>query len=55
VVSGGFDTDSDFTTAGAYLMESQKLGKRGWEIAAQEVGGGPTIVAYAYCEKKKKS
>jgi hypothetical protein len=54
VVSGGFDTDSDFATTGAYLMESQKLGKRSWEIAAQEAAGGPTIVAYAYCEKKKK-
>jgi hypothetical protein len=54
LVSGGFDTNSDFTTAGAYLMGSQKLGKRGWEVAAEDVGGGPTIVAYAYCEKKKK-
>jgi hypothetical protein len=36
-------------------MESQKLGKRGWEVAAQDAGGQPhDLVAYAYCEKKKK-
>jgi hypothetical protein len=55
VVSGGFDLDSDWTTTGAYAMESQKLGRRGWEVAAQHWGGQPhDLIAYAYCEKKKK-
>jgi hypothetical protein len=52
VVSGGFDLGVDWTTSSAYVMESQKLGKRSWEIAAVETFGEPTIVAYAYCEKK---
>jgi hypothetical protein len=53
VVSGGFDLQSDFETTRAFIMESRKLGKRDWKIAAL---GGPLaehpIVAYAYCEKK---
>jgi hypothetical protein len=53
VVSGGFDLDSNWTTTGAFGMESQKLGKREWTVAALGAGGDPTIVAYAYCEKKK--
>jgi hypothetical protein len=54
VVSGGFDLDSDWTTTGAWAMESHKVGKRGWEVAAQDAGGQPhDLIAYAYCEKKK--
>jgi hypothetical protein len=54
VVSGGFDTDSNWITTGAWVMESQKLGKRGWEVAARDAGGAPhDLVAYAYCEKKR--
>jgi hypothetical protein len=53
VVSGGFDTDSDWTTTGAYALESQQVGKRGWEVAAYNVGGTHDVIAYAYCEKKK--
>ena len=54
VVSGGFDTDSDWTETGAYLTRSLKVGKRGWEVTAQDAGGDPhELVAYAYCEKKK--
>jgi hypothetical protein len=55
VVSGGFDLDSNWTTTGAFAMESHKLGKRGWEVAARDAGGQPhDLIAYAYCEKKKK-
>jgi hypothetical protein len=54
VVSGGFDLDVDWTTTGAWAMESQKVGKRGWEVAAQDAGGvAHDLIAYAYCEKKK--
>jgi hypothetical protein len=53
VVSGGFDLESDFQTTRAFIMESRKLDKRSWEIAAL---AGPVaahpIVAYAYCERK---
>jgi hypothetical protein len=55
VVSGGFDLDSNWATTGAWAMESHKVGKRGWEVAAQDAGGQPhDLIAYAYCEKKKK-
>jgi hypothetical protein len=54
-VSGGFDLDSDWTITGAWAMESHKVGKRGWEVAARNAGGAPRdLIAYAYCEKKKK-
>ena len=55
VVSGGFDLDSDWITTGAYPLEWHKLGKRAWELAAQDAGGQPhDLIVYAYCEKKKK-
>jgi hypothetical protein len=55
VVSGGFDLDSNWATTGAWVMESKKVGKRSWEVAAQDAGGQPhDLIAYAYCEKKKK-
>jgi hypothetical protein len=55
VVAGGFDLDSDWTTTGAWAMESHKVGKRGWEVAARDAGGQPhDLIAYAYCEKKKR-
>jgi hypothetical protein len=56
VVSGGFDLKSDFQTTRAFVMTSRKVGMRSWEIAALN---GPTtehsIVAYAYCEKKRRA
>jgi hypothetical protein len=54
VVSGGFDHDSNWMTTGSYGMESKKLGKRGWEVAAFGLGQPHDVIAYAYCEKKKK-
>jgi hypothetical protein len=54
VVSGGFDLDSNWTTTGSYLFESLKVGKRGWEVAAFGLGDPHDLIAYAYCEKKKK-
>jgi hypothetical protein len=55
LVSGGFDLTSDWSDTGAYGMESKKVGKRGWEVAAASPGGAPhDLIAYAYCEKKKK-
>jgi hypothetical protein len=54
LVSGGFDTDSNWTTTGSYLLESLKVGKRGWEVAAYGLGNPHDLIAYAYCEKKKK-
>jgi hypothetical protein len=53
VVSGGFDHDSNWTTTASYGMESKKVGKRGWEVAAFGFGDPHDVVAYAYCEKKK--
>jgi hypothetical protein len=36
-------------------MGSQKLGRRAWEVAAMGAGLEPyDLIAYAYCEKKKK-
>jgi hypothetical protein len=56
VVSGGFDLTSDWSDTGAWGTESQKVGKRGWEVAALSPGGLPhDLIAYAYCEKKKKA
>jgi hypothetical protein len=54
VVSGGFDLDANWTTTGSYGMESLKVGKRGWEVAALGIGQPHDLIAYAYCEKKKK-
>jgi hypothetical protein len=54
VVSGGFDTDANFTSTGAYPVESKKVGKRAWEVAAYGIGAPADLTAYAYCEKKKK-
>jgi hypothetical protein len=55
LVSGGFDLKSDFQTTRAFIMTSRKAGKRSWRIAALN---GPTtehpVVAYAYCERKRR-
>jgi hypothetical protein len=53
VVSGGFDLDANWTTTGSYGMESLKVGKRGWEVAAYGIGNPHDLVAYAYCEKEE--
>jgi hypothetical protein len=54
VVSGGFDTDSDWAMTGTWVMESRKVGKRTWKVAGQDAGGLPhDLTAYAYCEKKQ--
>jgi hypothetical protein len=42
VVSGGFELESNWTTTGAYAMESKKVGKRGWEVAALNAGASTT-------------
>jgi hypothetical protein len=54
VVSGGFSSDqpSDFT--GPFFARSKRMGKRKWVVSALANVLGPTITAYAYCEKKKK-
>jgi hypothetical protein len=54
LVSGGFDLDVDFAATRAYAMESRKVGRRSWEVAALDAGGEPhDLIGYAYCEKKK--
>jgi hypothetical protein len=54
VVSGGFDLGANWTTTASYGTESLKVGKRGWEAAAYGFGAPHDLIAYAYCEKKKK-
>jgi len=55
VVSGGFDTVSNWQNTGANVKESRKTGKRTWRVTAEEaIGSDPhDLIAYAYCEKKK--
>jgi hypothetical protein len=58
VISGGFD-QPDFAPPGTGILapvDSLKAGKRGWRVTAHNYGPAPAdeLVAYAYCEKKRK-
>jgi hypothetical protein len=52
LVSGGFDTDSNRPRL--LFAGVAQVGKRGWEVAAYGLGNPHDLIAYAYCEKKKK-
>jgi hypothetical protein len=57
-VSGGFGSPAPETLAAGFpgptvlASESRREGNRKWTVAGQAGGGGGTLIAYAYCEKK---
>jgi hypothetical protein len=54
VVSGGFDTNSDFVNTLGVSTASRRAGKRAWEATAFADADPQDLTVYAYCLKQPK-